>query len=85
MTAALAEDRPEADDGGLFWALDDVKRATRLSRSTLYRLMEREVRPFPRPFKLDGRGSRSGRSLWSAAEVKAWAEAEIAAARRARP
>jgi prophage regulatory protein len=66
--------KPTADRPRLI-GLQEVVRATGLSRSTLYRMLD--ARKFPQPITVEG----ARRILWIEAEVVAWIERQIEAAR----
>ena len=60
-----------------FIRIKEVMERTTLSKSTIYRLMDREE--FPKPIKLRGMGDRV--VLWVKSEVDEWIENQIATCR----
>ncbi|MBO6634421.1 AlpA family phage regulatory protein [Parvibaculum sp.] len=57
-----------------FLRLDDVKKATGLGRSTIYRLMAETPPRFPKPVNING-----GTAIaWLGSEVAAWQQDRIA-------
>jgi len=70
MTKSLAA------DVDTFLRLDEVRRATGLSRSTIYELISTQPPRFPKPVKI----LHGGKAVaWIASEVCAWQRARIAA------
>ena len=60
-----------------FIRIKEVMERTTLSKSTIYRLMDRKE--FPKPIKLRGMGDRV--VLWVNSEVDEWIENQIATCR----
>tara|TARA_R110002072_G_scaffold31525_1_gene97044 strand:+ start:100 stop:321 length:222 start_codon:yes stop_codon:yes gene_type:complete len=50
-----------------FWTIKDITDVTRLSESTIRRMVKDQI--FPAPFKLIGR-----RKVWKPDDVRAWAD-----------
>ena len=72
-TEPLGFHKRDCGDQLYFLRLNDVIERTKYDHSTIYKLMNREVDPFPRPYRLS-----PNRVAWLESDVNAWLRARVA-------